>query len=51
MNQRDIELSLHFSIDQKCDYEITTALYDISNIHKLTVEELTEYFKVLPGEQ
>lgn len=41
MNQIDMELSLHFSIDQKCDYEITPALYDLSDIHKLQINHLS----------
>lgn len=51
MNQIDTKLSLTFIIDQKCDYEITTALYGIFNIHKLTIEDLPEYFEVLPEDQ
>lgn len=51
MGQIGTELSLNFSIDQKCVYEITIALYGISNTHKSTVEELPEYFEVLPGDQ
>lgn len=46
-----MELSLHFNINQKGDYEISSALYDIYRIPKLTVEELLEYFEVHPGDQ
>lgn len=45
MNQIDTELSLDLSIDQQCGYKIVTALYGITNVHTLTVEELPKYFE------
>jgi hypothetical protein len=49
MNQLSVEFSLQVSTDQNCDYEITSILYDISYIHKLTVKEQPEYLKAFGG--
>lgn len=51
MDQVDIELLFQFSIDHRCGYEIIAALYDISDFHKLIVNESHEYFRVSLGDQ